>query len=106
MNWLTPELEFDYDSVAAEYVITRQDHRELTEENAIEILRRWNSYPDLLKACKRDAELANVAIAATPTGKDRNKLTEINILRLAAIAKVGEFEPKEKVRLNKWQSGQ
>lgn len=43
--------------------------------------------PDLLDACKRDALLAAVAISKTPTGDQRNKLTEINILRLAAIAK-------------------
>ncbi len=41
---------------------------------------------DLLEALKRDAFLANQAILATPTGDLRNKLTEINILRLAAIA--------------------
>ncbi len=41
--------------------------------------------PKLLEACKRDAELANVAILLTPTGEHRNKLTEINILRLQAI---------------------
>ena len=44
----------------------------------------------LLETCKRDAELANAAISATPTGKYRNKLTEINILRLQAIAKAEE----------------
>ncbi len=43
--------------------------------------------PDLLAALERDAGLANAAIAATPTGKYRNKLTELNILRLEAIAK-------------------
>lgn len=43
--------------------------------------------PDLLAACERDEELANVAISLTPTSDYRNRLTEINILRLAAIAK-------------------
>jgi len=42
---------------------------------------------DLLDACERDALLANIAIAETPTGDLRNKLTEINILRIAAISK-------------------
>ena len=40
----------------------------------------------LLAACKRDAALANIAIAATPSGPHRVRLTEINILRLQAIA--------------------
>ncbi len=41
--------------------------------------------PALLEACKRDAYLADSAILATLTG-ERNKLTQINILRLQAIA--------------------
>ncbi|KKN07557.1 hypothetical protein LCGC14_1065780 [marine sediment metagenome] len=42
---------------------------------------------DLLMACKRDSLLADIATAQTPTGDLRNRLTEINILRLAAIQK-------------------
>lgn len=42
---------------------------------------------DLLAALKRDALLADIAIAQTQTSDLRNKLTEINMLRLAAIAK-------------------
>jgi len=44
----------------------------------------------LLEACKRDSTLANQAISRTPPGPLRNELTEINILRLQAIAKVKE----------------
>ena len=42
-------------------------------------------YDNLFNACKRDAELVDVAILGTPSGEYRNKLTEINILRLQAI---------------------
>ncbi len=59
----------------------------LTERRAIQIAQEHNTFLDLLEACKRDATLADVAIALTPTGKGRNRLTEINILRLAAIGK-------------------
>ncbi len=44
-----------------------------------------DGYDILLDACKRDAELANAAISSTPTGEYRDRLTEINILRLQAI---------------------
>jgi len=43
--------------------------------------------PDMYDALKRDELLANVAILATPSGPKRNKLTEINILRMKALAK-------------------
>ena len=42
---------------------------------------------EMYEALKRDELLANVAILATPSGPKRNKLTEINLLRLQAIAK-------------------
>ncbi len=42
---------------------------------------------DMYEALKRDELLANVAILATPSGPKRNKLTEINLLRLQALAK-------------------
>ena len=58
--------------------------------NAEHLVLCWNSHDALLAACERDAELANAAILATPTGDYRNKLTEINILRLQAIAKAKE----------------
>ena len=51
---------------------------------AVLIIANWN---DLLKACERDALLADIAISATPTSDLRNKLTDINILRLDAITK-------------------
>ena len=49
-----------------------------------------NATPKLLEALKRDSLLADTAILLTPTGPDRNRLTEINILRLAAIAAAEE----------------
>ncbi len=49
------------------------------------VFNKLNSYDDLLNACIRDKELATAAILLTPTGEHRNKLTEINILRLQAI---------------------
>lgn len=60
--------------------------------NADHLVECWNAFEkgglvsDLLKALKRDAELATVAILMTPTGPKRNRLTEINIFRLQAIA--------------------
>lgn len=51
------------------------------------LVRCWNSHDALYEACKRDAELANAAIIMTPTGEYRNKLTEINILRMQALSK-------------------
>ena len=50
------------------------------------VFNRINHYDDLLKACERDEELATAAILLTPTGEHRNKLTEINILRIQAIS--------------------
>jgi len=51
---------------------------------AVLIMAGWK---DLLDACERDALLADISISATPTEDLRNKLTDINILRLAAITK-------------------
>lgn len=56
------------------------------DEETIANARLIAAAPDLLRACERDALLAGIAISETPTGDLRNKLTEINILRLAAIA--------------------
>ena len=42
--------------------------------------------PELLAACERDAMLADHAILRTPTSPLRNKLTEVNLLRLKAIS--------------------
>ena len=47
---------------------------------------RINHYDNLLEACERDEGLATAAILLTPTGEHRNKLTEINILRMQAIS--------------------
>ena len=63
---------------------------ESVEKLREDVLRVESSRDTLLKACKRDEELANAAILATPTGEYRNKLTEINILRLEAIAAATE----------------
>jgi len=46
-----------------------------------------NNYTALLETCKRDEEFANLAILNTRTGPYRDKLIEINILRLASIDK-------------------
>lgn len=43
--------------------------------------------PDLLEACKQACVAYDYIICSTPTGDERNKLTEQNILRMAAIAK-------------------
>lgn len=43
--------------------------------------------PDMYEALKRGELLANVSILATPSGPKRNKLTEINLMRLQALAK-------------------
>ncbi len=42
--------------------------------------------PDLLDACRVAGFAYNCAICHTPTGDRRNRLTEQNILRMAAIA--------------------
>jgi len=55
------------------------------QKSAAEITKRCNCFNELLDACKRDAELATQAVLRTPTGPLRNKLTEINLLRLKAI---------------------
>ncbi len=50
------------------------------------VFNRINNYDNLLDACVRDEELATAAILLTPTGERRNKLTDINILRMQAIS--------------------
>ena len=52
------------------------------------ILECWNSHDDLLAACEKAQFVYDYVICRTPTGPERNKLTERNILRLQAIAKV------------------
>ncbi len=56
------------------------------EEHLKITFNKINSHKNLLDACIRDEKLATVAILSTPTGEHRNKLTEINILRLQAIS--------------------
>ncbi len=67
------------------------------EEHACRICQCVNAYKALLDACKRDAELADAAILSTPSGEYRNKLTEINILRMQAIAEVKKGEQNGKI---------
>ncbi len=50
------------------------------------------SHAALLTALARDGALADAAISATPTGKYRNRLTELNILRLQAIKEAKELK--------------
>ncbi len=78
--YVVPVVRKDFPYYIAQ--IRQLREREESEANA----RLIASSPALLAACKQDAELANVAIVMTPTGKERNRLTEINILRLQAIA--------------------
>ena len=47
---------------------------------------------DLLEACKVASSVYGRMICRTPTGDERNRLTEQNILRLAAIAKAEKGE--------------
>ena len=49
------------------------------------ILLVMNSHKDLLAACERASVVYDYAICRTPTGDERNKLCEQNILRMAAI---------------------
>ncbi len=66
--------------------------KDISEDWALYLAKCCNAFEErgivktLLKTCIRDAELANVAILATPTGITREKLTEINILRVQTIA--------------------
>ncbi len=59
---------------------------------AKELVRRWNAFEEggshdtLLAACEKANYVYDFAICQTPTGKEREKLTERNILRLQAIA--------------------
>lgn len=43
-------------------------------------------FAEMLQLCKDMSLLADVAISATPTGEVRNRMTEINILRMDAVA--------------------
>ena len=62
-----------------------QDSTGVSEANARHICKCVNSHEALLEAL-RDASFAfDAAIANTPTGRYREKLTELNILRLQAI---------------------
>ena len=54
--------------------------------DAQEILLAMNSHKDLLTACEQASFVYDYLICRTPTGNERNKLTERNILRMAAIA--------------------
>ncbi len=49
------------------------------------VFNKLNNYDDLLEVCKKDEEFANLAILSVPTSSFRDHLTELNILRLAAI---------------------
>jgi hypothetical protein len=60
--------------------------------NAKRAMQCWNNFDNLLEALKRDEALAEAAIASTPTGEAREKLTEINILRLQAISEAVQGE--------------
>jgi hypothetical protein len=57
-----------------------------TPEKAEKTARLIAAAPALLKACEDDAYSSEIAINATCTSERRNRLTEINIQRLAAIA--------------------
>ncbi len=46
-----------------------------------------SAQPDLLAACEKAQFVYDYAICRTPTGPERNELTERNILRMQAIAK-------------------
>jgi hypothetical protein len=65
---------------------------ELLPEWCEEFLRRYNAHDELVGALERDEELANAAILRTPAGEYRNKLTEINILRLQALESAKEVK--------------
>ncbi len=54
-------------------------------EDAEFIVRACNSFDGLLETCRRAELVYNLAIMATPTGPRRNKLTEMNLLRLQAL---------------------
>lgn len=72
--------------IAEVYQYQNHNNRE-ANGTAIANARLIAAAPDLLAACETDADLANFAINAAKTGHSRNHLTEINIKRLAAIAK-------------------
>lgn len=80
----------------ARYVITHEDETICAmvstddKAKADEIVRACNAHDDLLAACEKAQFVYDYAICRTPTGPERNKLTEQNILRMAAIAKAKE----------------
>jgi hypothetical protein len=51
-----------------------------------ELIHRYNNFDNLLEALKKSEHAYNRAISLTKTGNARNVLTDLNILRLQAIA--------------------
>ena len=70
----------------ADLVVTESEEGEAIAKLIVAAPETMRQRDMLLDACKQDAELATQAINRTPSGPLRNKLTEINILRLQAIA--------------------
>lgn len=56
-------------------------------ENVNHFVNAWKYYEAVIQLLRELDGPCNIAISATPTGDYRNRLTELNILRLEAIDK-------------------
>ncbi len=86
---LSIHIEREIDGVTKEHICiaNMNDMKHVDNEaNAERFLKCWNSHDDLLAACKAAQYVYDFTICRTPTGKDRERLTEKNILRLQAVA--------------------
>ncbi len=70
------------------------EHDQTDREKAIiaQLKPKADLFGELVEACKQARFVYDYTICREPTGKDRNKVTERNILRMHVLAKAREVE--------------
>ena len=88
---ITPDIMCNGERIASVCVYAAaKGKQEIADANAKRICQCVNNFDALLDACKKASYVYDVAISETPTGLRRERLTELNILRMQAIQEAGK----------------